>query len=428
MAACRATLDDYSLSALGFSGQWYTWERGRLTSNNIRERLNKGVANEEWLDWFPNFSVCHLQHSFSDHCPLVVDTIGRARGKGLNRKLMVEFKEEKIVMAVQSIAPLKASGEDGFPTLFYQKYWHIIGEEVTKYYLDVLHGRRNMEEINKTGAFIVGRQITDNIFVAYEILHSFKKRRGSSKKGFALKLDMSKAYDRIEWGFLENMIRRLGSGEDWIMLITRQILEEGMGWRVGNEESVNIWNDSWVPGSRSRRVHCQHIDIRYTTVSDLIDRDTTTWKQDTIRSLFGEEQLKSILSIPLISRNANGVEEVFRKPPKDDIIKINFDASFNPHTVNSVSGILGQNKEDLVMAACTFPWENISDPITAEERACLQSVTMVEEMGFQDIVVEGDALAIIRKLNSAEDDKSNISSLIKEIKGRPHRFRSLSFE
>lgn len=92
-----------------------------------------------------------------------------------------------------------------------------------------------------------------------------------------------------------------------------------------------------------------------------------------------------------ISRNANGVEEVFWKPPKDDIIKINFDASFNQHTGNSVSGILGQNKEDLVIAACTFPWENISDPITAEERACLQSVTMVEEMGFQDIVVEGDA-------------------------------------
>ncbi|KAG4207249.1 hypothetical protein ERO13_A03G054250v2, partial [Gossypium hirsutum] len=39
----------------------------------------------------------------------------------------------------------------------------------------------------------------------------------------------------------------------------------------------------------------------FTTVSDLIDRDTTTWKQDTIRSLFGEEQLKSILSIPLVS-------------------------------------------------------------------------------------------------------------------------------
>ncbi|KAG4174754.1 hypothetical protein ERO13_A11G140450v2, partial [Gossypium hirsutum] len=36
-------------------------------------------------------------------------------------------------------------------------------------------------------------------------------------------------------------------------------------------------------------------------VSDLIDKDTNTWKQDVIRSLFGEEQLMSILSIPLVS-------------------------------------------------------------------------------------------------------------------------------
>ncbi|KAK5820251.1 hypothetical protein PVK06_025297 [Gossypium arboreum] len=64
----------------------------------------------------------------------------------------------------------------------------------------------------------------------------------------------------------------------------------------------------------------------------------------------------------------------------------------------------------------------------AEAMACLQAVTMAEEMGFQDILVEGDALTIIRKLNSAEDDKSSISSLIKEIKGRGNRFRRLRFE
>ncbi|KAK5811006.1 hypothetical protein PVK06_026323 [Gossypium arboreum] len=85
----------------------------------------------------------------------------------------------------------------------------------------------------------------------------------------------------------------------------RQILEDGIGWRVGNGESINIWSDSWVPIPRSGRVQCQNIDIRYTTLSDLIDKDTITWKQDTIRSLFGEEQLKSILSIPLVSSRSH---------------------------------------------------------------------------------------------------------------------------
>ncbi|MFQ6651539.1 hypothetical protein Gotur_023825 [Gossypium turneri] len=80
------------------------------------------------------------------------------------------------------------------------------------------------------------------------------------------------------------------------------------------------------------------------------------------------------------------------------------------------------------MAACMYPWENISDPVMAEAKACLQAIIMAEDMGFQDICIEGDALTIIRKLNSAEEDRSCISNLIKEIKGRGYNFRSLSFK
>ncbi|XP_017628466.1 uncharacterized protein LOC108471345 [Gossypium arboreum] len=127
------------------------------------------------------------------------------------------------------------------------------------------------------------------------------------------------------------------------------------------------------------------------------------------------------------SRRANEVEKDIWKPPKDDTIKINFDASFNQHTGRSVSGILARNKDGLIMAACTFPWENVPDPVMAEAIACLQAVTMAEEMGFQD-VVEEDALTVIRKLKSPDDDMSNISSLIREIKGRTGRFKSLSYE
>lgn len=47
------------------------------------------------------------------------------------------------------------------------------------------------------GTFMLGRQIIDNILVAYELLHSFKKKR-YGRGSFALKLYMSKAYDKIE--------------------------------------------------------------------------------------------------------------------------------------------------------------------------------------------------------------------------------------
>lgn len=47
-------------------------------------------------------------------------------------------------------------------------------------------------------AFILGRLITDNILAAYETLHMMHTRMFGKKGYMAIKLDMSKAYDRVE--------------------------------------------------------------------------------------------------------------------------------------------------------------------------------------------------------------------------------------
>lgn len=60
------------------------------------------------------------------------------------------------------------------------------------------------------GAFVPGRHIPENTVIAYETFHYMRgKRRG--KDGYAaLKIDVSKAYDRLEWSFMTAMLLKLG--------------------------------------------------------------------------------------------------------------------------------------------------------------------------------------------------------------------------
>ncbi|KAH1074659.1 hypothetical protein J1N35_026987 [Gossypium stocksii] len=62
-----------------------------------------------------------------------------------NMLLTAECTKEEIQKAVSEMGSMKAPGEDGIPGLFYQKCWHIIGSETTKFCLQLLNG--NMEPL-----------------------------------------------------------------------------------------------------------------------------------------------------------------------------------------------------------------------------------------------------------------------------------------
>ena len=68
-------------------------------------------------------------------------------------------------------------------------------------------------------AFVPGRLITDNILVAFKTLHHMHQQRNGKIGLVALKLDMSKAYDRVEWKYLERVMQQMGFHKKWVNII-----------------------------------------------------------------------------------------------------------------------------------------------------------------------------------------------------------------
>lgn len=66
--------------------------------------------------------------------------------------------------------------------------------------------------------FLKGKSIHDNDIMAHEIFHSLKHKRGN-KGLMAVKLDMTKAFDQIEWSFLLKILYLLDFHHQWIHLV-----------------------------------------------------------------------------------------------------------------------------------------------------------------------------------------------------------------
>ncbi|KAK4404353.1 hypothetical protein Sango_0803900 [Sesamum angolense] len=139
----------------------------------------------------------------------------------MNRELLKEYSAQEVKLALSQMFPFKSGGPDGMPPVFYQRFWNIVGRStlnlrnliyklVSKTIANRLKPHLNSIILPFQSAFILGRLITDNVLVAFKVNHFLKNKRGGKEGSVAIKLDMSKAYEMIEWGFMKRILLKMG--------------------------------------------------------------------------------------------------------------------------------------------------------------------------------------------------------------------------
>ena len=196
----------------------------------------------------------------------VVQFTKRVVTEDMNSSLIINFSKEEGEIDLKQMAPLKAPGPDGMPPIFFQHYWESIGNDVVKAVVSCLNSTSIETGLNHTfltlipkvkslefviefrpialcnilyklvskvlanrlkkvlphiisesqSAFQSDKAISDNILVAFETLHHMKMKKSGKMGYMALKLDMSKVYDRLEWVFLQRIMEKMGFHSTWI--------------------------------------------------------------------------------------------------------------------------------------------------------------------------------------------------------------------
>lgn len=84
-------------------------------------------------------------------------------------------------------------------------------------------------------AFIPGRLISDNVLIMHEVLHFLKSSGAVKHCSMAVKTYISKAYDRLEWTFIQTVLERMGFCHTWIQWILQCVSMVSYSFLLNNE-------------------------------------------------------------------------------------------------------------------------------------------------------------------------------------------------
>ncbi|XP_075473411.1 uncharacterized protein LOC142504428 [Primulina tabacum] len=161
----------------------------------------------------------------------VLDCVQPKVNEQINSLLCSPFSPEEVKKALFDMYPDKAPGPDGMSAFFLQKYWQVVGLKVSEAVLRILNDGAPLHEWNETIITLIPKIKNPMLMKDFWPISLCNEKW--SKGYVALKLDMSKAYDRVEWGFLEQIMGKLGFNPIWVEKVLHNV-NPGRGLRQGD--------------------------------------------------------------------------------------------------------------------------------------------------------------------------------------------------
>ncbi|KAL2241004.1 UNVERIFIED_CONTAM: hypothetical protein Sindi_0741600 [Sesamum indicum] len=147
-------------------------------------------------------SVFASNHPRDDDIARGTEHLCRVVDDGMREDLVQPYTEARVTRALYQMASFKSPDPDASKTIANR----------LKVLLDRIISPAQF-------AFVLGRLITDNIFLAFELNHYLNTKTTGKQSFMALKLDVSKAYDKVEWTFLEQIMSKHGFSSPFIRLV-----------------------------------------------------------------------------------------------------------------------------------------------------------------------------------------------------------------